>query len=302
MKNPSTSIAATGALAKTAPPGTYPFTTSLPDLGTYESPTLEFKASLPDAPSYFELAKDVSAMANAWGGTILVGARGGNSQLVKYEPIATDDQARTIALAYENAVKDRCSPVPTFSIQALSIDDGTLLAIHVPPSFGLVGVRTGANDPKSDWRGDAWTFFRREAASQNKEIRPERFPMLMSAELRRIAIILQSIPQEATVHITKRRSDDERKQVESCTLVAVEEEKNRVVFSKVTVKKDAPRTSAVVVPLDQILTAFEGVNGEWQVDVAHYYEHKPFDAKGMRALNAALSSLSVSRYGPGRGI
>jgi len=52
---------------------------SLPPLGTREAPQLDFKEQLGrvkggSGPDYFELAKDVAAMASAYGGTLLVGA------------------------------------------------------------------------------------------------------------------------------------------------------------------------------------------------------------------------------------
>jgi len=252
----------------TAPPtGTFPFTTTAPPIGTYESPTLEFKliVAVKGGISQFELAKDVSALANAQGGTILVGARAGNSQLVKWEPIEDDALARQIALAYENAVKDRCGPPAQFSVQSITSPTGSglLLAIHVPPSPAMVAVKTPARD--GEWHGDAWVYFRREAASQNKEMRPEMLPMFTTPEIRRTVILLQSIPDNAKIHVRAVSLVSGNREDQDAEGVEVDEMRNVARF------RGAHGEVAVAYPLDLIASVFDQGDGKWLVLVRAWY-------------------------------
>jgi hypothetical protein len=291
----------TDPITNQSPPGTYPFTTSAPIIGTYESPTLEFKATVVESPSLFELAKDVSAMANASGGTILVGGRGGNSQLVKYEPIVDDARARNIALSFENAVKDRCSPVPSISVQSIPCPTGKglLLLIHIPPSIAMVAVKIPANDPA--WKGDAWVFFRREAASQNKELRPEMLPMFMTPEIRRIAILLHAIPtgRESKIYVTRRSGKEGGRSTEAeCWLEdgGVDEASNCVTFQKEALVQGTAGRTEFRIPLDQINTVFRGQgHNAWHVDVMHYWEDIPLTPEQTRAMFMPRSMTSVPK-------
>jgi hypothetical protein len=244
----------------------FPFTHSLPPLGAHETDTLDFKAEVkPKAgqkcADRFELAKDVASFANAFGGTVLVGACGG-SVLTAYKAIDTAT-ATWLAREYEEAVRDRCAPPVTIRTESLACDTGVVLGIHVPPFPSPIAVRVhgDAGDGSGD---DAWVFFSR-LASQNKPFRPEMLPML-TPESRRTAILLQSIPANAVVHaVSRTKNEGGRVDMPNSTLLSVDEMANTVVLR---MEKGAERR----IPLDCIRTVFRGDSGRWHLEIEHYFQ------------------------------
>lgn len=114
----------------------------LPAEHTFESNTLDFKAA--PTESSLEMGKDVAAFANAQGGTVLVGAHGGD-RLERYNPM-TVELAQSVA-AYDRAVRDRCAPAPLFSMQLIARDEGVVVAVNIQPFPGqVVGVRVLRKD------------------------------------------------------------------------------------------------------------------------------------------------------------
>src|SRR6185369_16093781 len=112
--------------------------TSLPPIGTRESTQLDFKAK--PTTDRFEAAKDVECLANADGGSLLIGAAGGD-HLDSYKPLSTDE-AREAQRVFDEAVRDRCAPAPLISFAQIGLGDGIVLAVNVWPFPGqLVGVR-----------------------------------------------------------------------------------------------------------------------------------------------------------------
>lgn len=176
----------------------------LPVRGCPETNSLEFKARYKKSTtppfSGYELGKDVAALANAMGGTILVGAQEVASALDGYAPLSETDANETIH-AVEQAVRDRCSPSPVVSQNKVPLDVGFVVAINVSPFPGQpVGVRL-RSDRTEGHGGDAWTFPVR-IGTQTKFFRPEQLAMLMSAEYRRIAILLNEIKPGDEVLLT----------------------------------------------------------------------------------------------------
>jgi len=113
-------------------------TADLPEIGTArETGTYDFKGSA-DPTDPRELAKDVAAFANAFGGVVLVGAVEDEQThtLKEYSPLprAVADKLTT---AYELAVRDRCDPPPLVDIVPVDLlrgrmtiaDDGTLVVL-----------------------------------------------------------------------------------------------------------------------------------------------------------------------------
>jgi hypothetical protein len=238
----------------------FPFTRALPPIGTRESDTLEFKAHV-DTAVLFELAKDVASFANASGGTLLVGACGG-SVLSSYKELDSD-RVNVVARAYEEAVRDRCAPPPGLRTESLSTEQGFILAVHVEPYPSPVAVKVKGN-VADGWGGDSWVFFSR-VASQNKDFRPEVLPML-TPETRRIAVLLRSIPEGATIGLALRtRHEGGRDDQPNCTLDSLDETTNRVTF------KVAGCAASLSIPLDRIRTAFASHDGRWYVDVDHFF-------------------------------
>ncbi|WP_372518274.1 AlbA family DNA-binding domain-containing protein [Polyangium jinanense] len=104
------------------------------------------------------MAKDVAGFANASGGTILVGAvedaRVGKR--VSYQPVS-DTEARSVRRAYEEAVRDWCSPAPIVAVEELRLGNGGfMVAVNAWPAIAtVIGVRVkgdGAADKNSGRR------------------------------------------------------------------------------------------------------------------------------------------------------
>ena len=74
-----------------------------------EGYALDFKVRI-NVADRFEAAKDVAALANARGGTLLVGAATDGELLKNYVPLSSED-ADGVQRCYEEAVRDRCRPV-----------------------------------------------------------------------------------------------------------------------------------------------------------------------------------------------
>ncbi len=176
----------------------------LPAIGSAESVSMDFKVTYKRSDGFdrFELAKDVAALANAVGGALLIGAQEDRATgtLRSYVPMA-DSDVKATAVAIEEAVRDRCSPMPVFSIARIAKDNGTVLAVNVTAYPGQpVGVSVRGD--KGDGYGDpAWTFPVR-VGTQTNFFRPEQLAMLMSAEYRRIVILLSAIVAGEKVLVT----------------------------------------------------------------------------------------------------
>lgn len=256
----------------------FDFLRKVPPLETPESLTLEFKTEV-SLGGGFEQAKDVAAMANAQGGTLLVGAVEAGRRLVRFKPVA-EAHAKDLSRAYEEAVRDRCVPPPVVAVEVLPCDGGHLVAVHVTPSVYPVAVRLRKGEaaartgPSSDaWSGDAWVYFLR-VATQNKEVSPETLALAMSPDVRRITILLRSIPFGAPImlhgeepsDLPKRQFGDGRRY--ACVVVAPEE--NAAYFANRAPREDEPlatwaRTEGVMVaPLSRISEVYRGAAG-WKV-------------------------------------
>lgn len=164
----------------------------LPEPGRVnENGCLDFKAHPTD--DRFEIAKDIAAMANTSGGTLLVGAQGNGEILGKYVPIASIDASKSQRV-YEEAVRDRCSPPPLFNVELIERDSGIIMAVNVWPFPGqLVGVRLLNGETKCGSKGkhvEDVFFFPMRVGSHTKAITPEMIPMFTDARARRIAACL----------------------------------------------------------------------------------------------------------------
>lgn len=168
-------------------------TADLPALGEgRESGTYDFKGSV-DAGKKKELAKDVAAFANATGGVILVGAEEDREtgSIRKYAPM-DEGRAETVKAAYDSAVVDLCRPQPVIDAVRLKAPepfDGFVVAVNVNPTpLGPVGVRWN-DDPKCP----NWAFPLR-TTTHTAYLSPTELAMLMVPEVRRVVILLDSIP------------------------------------------------------------------------------------------------------------
>lgn len=183
--------------------------TQLPELGAPigEGYVLDFKAKPTD--DTFEIAKDVAALANAFGGTILVGAAEKGNRVTRYLPL-TEQVAQTAEGNYHQAIRDRCQPAPQLSIDHIAKDGGLVMAINVWPAPGQpIGVRLlngevhAGNKPK---QLQNVFYYPQRVGSNTRDLEPEQLPMLVDAKMRRFAASLaRGVGQE--VHVTSRMQE-----------------------------------------------------------------------------------------------
>lgn len=110
---------------------------TLLDANAPETQTLEFKAQIPGRSDRdkAEFLKDVSAMANASGGTILYGISeiAGAANGISGETIDDPDaEKRRLAQILESGIEPRLSGI---SLEVLKLAEGDLLALNIPESF-----------------------------------------------------------------------------------------------------------------------------------------------------------------------
>lgn len=220
----------------------------LPAIGARETTQLDFKAKPPT--DRFEAAKDVAAFANADGGSLLIGAVGGD-HLAKYAPL-TLEQAKETERIYDEAVRDRCSPAPVFSFAEVPKDGGFVVAVNVWPFPGqIVGVRIKKDEVRcgtSESQQEGVLLLPLRVGTHTRTITPEQIPMFVDAHARRIAIALnQAVGHRALVFATKNRSENST-YAESAAVMAVDLLGNSVTMG---VGPETAR-SKITIPLDLV--------------------------------------------------
>jgi hypothetical protein len=246
----------------------FPHTLTPPDLNAHETDTLEFKCTVENLEGTgkvdrFELAKDVAGLANAQGGTIIVGAYGGSTVKI-YKP-CDESTAKRVAREYEEAVRDRCRPSPQVSCGLVAHGEGSLVFVHVLPHPFPVAVQVRGD--KTDGYGDpAWVFFSR-VASQTQPFSPELLPML-TPDVRRIALLLRSIPQDGHVILSQQAVQGTSTATAGCRMVRVQEETNAFVLRWPTGGPNNLRSF----PLDMVRTMYRRADeGAWCIDLGPYH-------------------------------
>lgn len=143
-----------------------------------------------------EIAKDVAAFANLNGGVILIGAveEKKTGTLGAFKTMS-DGEAEAHRTAVSEAIRDNCSPRPLVEPVRIECPDGSgyLVAVNVWAFPGApVGVMVAP---------DVYKFPLR-AVKDCAYLSPEQLPMLMLADLRRAAILLDSIPEAERSPVT----------------------------------------------------------------------------------------------------
>ncbi|MGC4089956.1 MAG: ATP-binding protein [Polyangiaceae bacterium] len=235
----------------------------LPALGTRESQSCDFKAK--PTEDDFEIAKDVAAFANASGGTLFVGAAGGD-HLAKWLPISPSESASSQRV-YETAIRDRCSPAPVFTLSEVEVSGGRVFAINVWPFPGqLVGVRLkrgearcgpGAKEPEDVY------FYPQRVGTHTKSISPAQLAMFLDSRIRRIGIHLQeSVGGKAILIATKYREEG-RKWVQPVQVQSLD-----LLTNTLTVLVPIEHvTRSVPIPLDAVETVSRAIDG-WHIYIA----------------------------------
>ncbi len=156
---------------------------------TCERPDIDFNDQVPPKAD-LEHAKDVAALANTVGGSIIIGSETRGKTIVIAYPGLPPTLAVRLPQAYEQATKDRCRPSPRLASQVIALPSGNeVVVINVWPSpLAPVGVRV-------DQQGEEWSFPIR-VGSHTRHLQPDQFGSLESVSARRAAALLIGIPEE----------------------------------------------------------------------------------------------------------
>jgi Putative DNA-binding domain len=210
----------------------FPHTRTVPATGTREEAWLDFKevpSKLPNGTlDRYEIAKDVAAMANSVGGTILFFTSRKGDTLGGFVP-KTQADALQLARMCEEAVQQRCLPPPIIECEPLPNLAGTgfVLAVHVHPLYSVVATRVdGSKDDGHN--GTAWTFWIR-VGSQSKDTTPEVIAM-SKPEVRRTANLLRRMKATDGVAELLVRGQAVPRLFRNLKVTDVNEDDNVVVF------------------------------------------------------------------------
>ncbi len=169
----------------------------LPPINTScERSDIDFKNGQAPKPS-IEHAKDIAALANTIGGSIIIGAETNGTIVVGYPGIA-DVVASELPNAFEQSASERCRPVPKVVCQVIRrVGRQPLVVVNVWPSpLAPVGVSIHGQQIKgAELMEKAWAFPVR-VGSQTPYLAPDQFGSLESVSARRSAALLLSIPSE----------------------------------------------------------------------------------------------------------
>jgi hypothetical protein len=230
----------------------------LPEIGKHEDQELDFKAKLntkDGKTDYLELAKDMAAMANAYGGTIIIGACEDPKGVLSVYKCMTEDEAVFACNEYKTAQRDRLRPTAIVVPDTVLHDGGFLVTVKVEPSMGqAIGVRFVPKvdvAPETKEPPEIYGFPVR-IGDNTTWLQPEQLPMLMIPALRRnIVLLRQALNQHVvidTIHPNSTRDDGQQgRRVE-----AIDEVSN-------VVRCGAGHT----IPLDQIASVWK--SGQWHI-------------------------------------
>lgn len=232
---------------------------SLPAVGTArETETLDFKARLnrlADASvDQVGIALPVAAFANRVGGTLLYGAaEGSDGTVTGYAPLSSAEAAETLAHC-DQAIKERCDPVPLWSHAVIAHATGSALAINIEPyAGGIVAVRVSANKAKG-MGGDAYVFPMR-VGTHTQHLTAGQIPMFMDPRVRRTIILLSKIRTGEPVWV-RDLSLPRGTGARATRFSTLEENLNRVVLGD--------DNGEAILALDAITSVF-AANGGWVI-------------------------------------
>lgn len=246
----------------------------LPSAGTSrEELSLDAKATY-DPAKKFEMGKDVAAFANASGGALLIGAYEDSAKLIQYKPLSSAD-AINIRQAFEEAIRDRCTPIPRVLPVQIPHLTGEVLAINVWPFPGqIVGVCREGNKRVAS---NGFVFPIR-TATQTDYLLPEQLPMLMLPDIRRIAILLDDIPMaertdiKAHVAIGPHPQSCLPKELDA-SLISYTQLSNNILIKVI---RENPRglgaTQEFSLPLDAIKSVWKNDKGVWCIAIKGIFD------------------------------
>src|SRR5258706_9897117 len=158
-----------------------------------ESLGVDFKAMI-DPKAWWELAKDIAALASHVGGVILVGAKEQPDGSPVYFGLDESDAERAMK-AYEDALAQHCVPRPIARPKIVELPSGKLLvAVNVEPfpDQPVAARFPGINKKSAPETSDAWRFPVR-VGRDTRWLSPDQLPLLTNPVVRRHVILLEQI-------------------------------------------------------------------------------------------------------------
>ncbi len=241
-----------------------------------EDLNFDIKSSQEKATQH-ERAKDVAAFANAAGGVILLGANENKATntLTGWNPYKQKSDAALEQKNYTEAVKNLCFPLPSFDVQILEQAPGAfVVAVNVwPHSLPPVGVKVPTDSGVCGKNWDAWAFFIR-ANNVNKPLTHEEASVLNLPTIRRIVILLDTMPEAArkrvTIYYFKQQHIEGRPASMRITasLTSVQAETNVAVFERPgipSLTNENLGNGLLHLPLSEIESAWPLPDGGWAV-------------------------------------
>jgi hypothetical protein len=205
-----------------------------------ERASLDFKA--PGLGDHLEAAKDVAAFANAYGGTIIVGAVAKGEVLQFYKPLTAADSSAAQRI-FEEGVRDRCRPIPRFTVGMIEHGGGQLVVVNVWPAIGQpVGIQLKKADLKKQFE-DVYLYPVR-AGAHTTAITPEQMHMYVDAKFRRTVIALRNSAGQRLWIAGRTQNSD---WFGTATVVRVDEQKNALEL-----RLNFEREIDYTLPLDDI--------------------------------------------------
>lgn len=194
----------------------------------YETLVVDFKEryALGKPTIKFDIAKDIAAFANAFGGSIIVGAIHEAATNTLTELCGIDDDSALEQMTAQ-AVARRCRPLPLWTLERFPVgNEKVLCVINVEPhTTQMVGV---LNADQSDIpnRECLWHCFPLRIGSHTTYIAPEELPMYMLPDVRRNIILLNAISQGSKICVRYPYQHGESSDKKEGTEIQIHEEHN----------------------------------------------------------------------------
>lgn len=246
----------------------------------HEKTVLDLKEryNLEEDKTKFEIAKDLVAFANSFGGTILVGVseKLDNAERKTGRPKAFPSIEDAAALISQISVcaRDFCRPPivvdpqeivltaeETTSVLGRQMQNGArLLAVNVSPLItGPAGVFALGKDGKK--QADAFRFPVR-VGEVTKLLMPEELAFYMNSHERRMLLQLQQIRPDDTVRVWHRRLNGNLEQAREFNLRKIDAERQIA-----TIELRSSTEKMAHVPLAFVKAVWLDEKGGWQVAV-----------------------------------
>jgi len=209
------------------------------------------------------LAKDVAALANTVGGSIIVGAATQGQRLIGY-PGIPEQLVKAAGENYEKAAAQRCRPGPILKTQPLRTSSGCMVLVVNVWMSPVAPVGVNIRQKRAPLTDDAWAFPHR-VGSQTAFFTPDQLGAVENMTGRRTAALLLGIPKgewnQVRVSVIQAASPPNLRL--SGRLEAVSLGENVAQFA---VCPPGGKFLPLQVPLDWILTVWrDALHNKWEV-------------------------------------